>query len=363
MLKNYIDFQSNLIKIQLILAGANLSDYDRAQNRQRAADGKWTKSTSVMSDVEKLNVFLDKDQKIWKADASDRQKLISDIAKNLAETQDLVNGDEETRKKISNELAPALSQSGDLTGIEIEERKRVISDLDDKLSALLPKNQANRIITDLLLDIDELDYYTKWNGVKDKATKTLEETLGTVANIKNPKLADRLNEQATETFHNIIDRFAPKKSTAPPPLPTATIPPKPELTPDEQFYKEIEMRVGKERARIATQQKTREQLQQIGKNTQKLFNDMATVTVAGFENSVKKLDSVGTKKDVQTMDELGNELEQAGKKVEKAVTSFFEDNVEAYYEKQSVKGKEQQKKVKVILDEAKQKTQIQKSAT
>jgi hypothetical protein len=363
----YINFYLNSIKAQLILASANLSEYDRAQNRQRAADGKWTKSTSVMSDVEKLNTFLDKNQKIWKADSSDRQKSISDIAKNLAETQNLVNGDEEIRKKISNELAPALSQKDDLTGIEIEERKRVISDLDDKLSELLPKNQVNRIITDLLLDIDELDYYAKWNGVKDKATVNLETILATVADIKNPKFADRLNEQATKTFHNIIDRFAPKKSIVAPmvitPNPNPNTTTKPVLTQDEQFYKEIEARVGKDRARIVTQQKTREQLKQVAENTQKLFNDIARVTVAGFETSAKKLASAGTGKDVQTMDEVVAELKKIGINVENAVTTFFEDNVEAYYENQSTKGKEQQKRVKAILDKAKQKVQIQKSVT
>jgi hypothetical protein len=86
----YTDFQLKILETQLIVAGAQLSDYDREQNRVRSADGKWAKSASAMSDGEKLNVFLDKEQKIWKADTPERQEAIATIAKRLAGTSDPV---------------------------------------------------------------------------------------------------------------------------------------------------------------------------------------------------------------------------------------------------------------------------------
>ncbi|MEG3880607.1 hypothetical protein QT972_24915 [Microcoleus sp. herbarium7] len=369
-----------------------------------------------MSDDEKINAVLEKDRGVWRADSATRQKQISDIAQSLAKA------DQETRKKILTELAPALSQlGGDLDGVDIEDRKRIVSDLDEKLGKLLPENQANRLVTDLILDIDEFDFDAKWTGMREEATANLEETLAKVSTIKNPTVGDRVKE----SFQNTIAQFFPRK-----PLPSE---PSPEekfrkaqeqkvkdaesallnlrkeqeklredqeakiaerkvlnlkkiqenLTPEQQFQNTVQDKLrkaqeqkikdaerevlnlkkaqeqkvkdvereaqGRETSldRLRTQKQTRERLKQVGKNTQKLFNDIATMTVAGYEASIEKLAEA----------EIGKKLEKISQTVEQAVTDFFKNNIEAYYERQSEKGKLQQVVVRDILNRAKRKAE------
>ena len=379
---NYLKFQLNILEVQLSLAGAELSEFDKSQNRVRSADGKWAKSPSALSENEKLDALLEKDRGVWRVDSATRQKQISDIA------QTLVEADQETRRKILTELAPALSQLGDdLDGVDIEERKRIVSDLDEQLGKLLSENQANRLITDLILDIDEFDYDAKWTGIHEEATANLEETLAKVSTIKSPKLADHVKQ----SFQNTIAQFFPKK-----PLPQE---PSPEeklalelkkiqenLTPEQRFQKTAQEKLRKDQeqkikdterevlnlkkaqeqkikdaarkvqdgetslARLQVQKQTRKQLKQVGENTEKLFNDIAAMTVAGFEASTKKLAEA----------EIGDKLEKISQTVERAVTAFFKDNIEAYYERQSEKGKLQQEIVREILNKAKKKAQAER---
>lgn len=523
---SYLNFQLGVLEVQLNLAGATLSDYDLSQNRARSADGKWAKSPSALSENEKLDALLEKDRGVWRVDSATRQKQISDIAQTLAKA------DKETQVKILTELAPALSQLGDdLDGVDIEERKRIVSDLDEKLSELLSKNQANRLITDLILDIDEFDYDAKWTGIHEEATANLEETLAKVSTIKSPKLADHVKQ----SFQNTIAQFFPKKPLPQEPSPEEKLRKVQEqevkdaesvvsnlrktqeravknaesavlnlkkaqepavkdaesavlnikkaqeklredqaqeqkakdteretkiaerkalnlkriqenLTPEQQFQKTVQETVqeklGKAQeqevkdaksavlnlkeaqeqeakdaarevlnlkkaqeqevkeaerevlnlkkaqeqkikdaerevlnlkkaqeqkikdaareaqdgetslARLRTQKQTREQLKQVGKNAQELFNDIATMTVAGFEASTKKLAEAG----------IGEKLEKISQAVEQAVTDFFKNNIEAYYERQSEKGKLQQEVVREILDKAKEKAQAKRDA-
>ena len=487
---SYLKFQLDVLEIQLNLAGAELSEFDKNQNRVRSADGKWAKSPSALSENEKLDALVEKDRGVWRADSATRQKQISDIAQTLAKA------DQETQKKILAELAPALSRlGGDLDGVDIEERKRIISDLDEKLGKLLSKNQANRLITDLILDIDEFDYDAKWTGIREEATANLEETLAKVSTIKSPKLADHVKK----SFQNTIAQFFPKKPLPQEPSPEEKLRKAQEqevkdaesvvsslrktqeqavkdaesavlnlkkaqepavkdaesavlnikkaqeklredqvqeqkakdaeretkiaerkalnlkriqenLTPEQQFQKTVQETVqeklGKAQeqevedaksavlnlkkaqeqevkdaerevlnlkkaqeqkikdaereaqdgktslARLQTQKQTREQLKQVGENTQKLFNDIATMTVAGFEASAKKLAEA----------EIGEKLERISQTVEQAVTVFFKNNIEAYYERQSEKGKLQQEVVREILNKAKKKAQAKRDA-
>lgn len=446
---NYLQFQINVLEVQLNLAGAELSEFDKSQNRVRSANGKWAKSPSALSENEKLDALLEKDRGMWRVDSATRQKQISDIAQTLAKA------DKETQVKILTELAPALSQLGDdLDGVDIEERKRIVSDLDEKLGKLLSKNQANRLITDLILDIDEFDYDAKWTGVHEETTANLEEALAKVSTIKSPKLADHVRK----SFQNTIAQFFPKKPLPQEPSPEEKLRKAQErevkdaesvvsnlkkaqeklrkaqeqeqkakdaeretkiaerkalnlkriqenLTPEQQFQKTVQEKLGKAQgqevkdaksavlnlkeaqeqeakdaarevlnlkkaqeqkikdaereaqdgeaslARLRTQEQTREQLKQVGKNTQELFNDIAAMTVAGFEASTKKLAEA----------EIGEKLEKISQTVEQAVTDFFKNNIEAYYERQSEKGKLQQEVVREILNKAKKKHKLKEA--
>lgn len=292
----YLRFQLDSLEIQLNLAAA-LSDYDRQQNRVRSADGKWAKSSSAMSDGEKLNVFLDKEQKIWKADTPERQEAITTIAKRLAGTSDpvakvwaKVSGGETTyRDAVLKKLAPAVALSGkDIKGIDIDERERAISDLDHKLQKVLPESEANKLITELILDVSDYEYKEMALDAKDRTTEALDRTLSDLsAPIKNKTL----KEVVVDTFKNAADSVLDSINQS-------------NMT-DEQFYEGSRKKVQTEINRKAAQAEAREQLKRVGRNTQEMMNDIGTATVAGFEAATKAIGETEKKIEAVAQDVAG----------------------------------------------------------
>lgn len=332
----YLKFQVDSLEVQLNLA-AELSDYDRAQNRVRSADGKWAKSASAMSDGEKLNVFLDKEQKIWKADTPERQEAIATIAKRLAGTSDPVakvwakvsGGETAYRDAVLKKLAPAVALSGkDIKGIDIAERERAISDLDYELQKVLPESEANKLITELILDVSDYEYKEMALDAKDRTTEALDRALN---DLSAPVKSRTLKETVVQIFKDAADGVI---NTA---IDTATQ----RNVTDEQFYEGSRKKVENEIARKAAQAEAREQLKRVGRNTQEMMNDIGTATVAGFEAATKAIGETEKKIEAVAQDVAGK------------VSSFFRDNVEAYYEGRSKVGEEKYKKVKAILDKAK----------
>lgn len=333
----YLRFQLDSLEVQLNLAGATLSDYDLAQNRVRSADGKWAKSASAMSDGEKLNVFLDREQKIWKADTPERQEAIATIAKRLAGSSDPVakawakvsGGETAYRDAVLKKLAPAVALSGkDIKGIDIDERERAISDLDYELQKKLPKSEANKLITELILDVSDYEHKEMLLDAKDRTTEALDRTL---SDLSAPIKSRTLKEVVVQTFKDAVDGVINKAIDA------ATQ----RNVTDEEFYEGSRRKVESEIARKAAQAEAREQLKRVGRNTQEMMNDIGTATVAGFEAATKAIGEVEKKVEVVVQD------------MSEKVSSFFTDNIEAYYEGRSEIGKEKYKKVKAILDKAK----------
>lgn len=329
---SYLKFQVDSLEVQLNLA-AELSDYDRAQNRVRSADGKWAKSASAMSDGEKLNVFLDKEQKIWKADTPERQEAIATIAKRLAGTSDPVakvwakvsGGETAYRDAVLKKLAPAVALSGkDIKGIDVAERERAISDLDYELQKVLPKSEANKLITELILDVSDYEYKEMALNAKDRTTEALDRALN---DLSAPVKSRTLKETVVDTFKSAADGILDSITQA-------------NMT-DEEFYENSRKKVQTEINRKAAQAEAREQLKRVGRNTQEMMNDIGTATVAGFEAATKAIGETEKKIEAVTQDVAGK------------VSSFFRDNVEAYYEGRSKVGEEKYKKVKAILDKAK----------
>ena len=331
----YTSVQLKLLEAQVIVAGAQLSEYDRQQNRVRSADGKWAKSSSAMSDGEKLTVFLDKEQKIWKADTPERQEAIATIAKRLAGSPDAVakawakvsGGEAAYRDSVLKKLAPAVALSGkDLKGIDIDERERAISDLDYELQKLLPKSEANKLITELILDVSDYEHKEMALDAKDRTTEALDKTL---SDLSAPIKSRTLRELVMQTFKNaadgVIDAVTQRNMS------------------DEEFYEGSRKKVENKIARKAAQAEALEQLKRVGRNTQEMMNDIGTATIAGFEAATKAIAQTEQK------------AESVVKDVADKVSSFFRDNIEAYYEGRSEVGKEKYKKVKAILDKAKAK--------
>lgn len=329
---SYLKFQLDSLEVQLNLA-AELSDYDRQQNRVRSADGKWAKSTSGMSDGEKLTVFLDKEQKIWKADTPERQAAIATIAKRLAGTSDPVakvwakvsGGETAYRDAVLKKLAPAVALSGkDVKGIDIDERERAISDLDYELQKVLPKSEANKLITELILDVSDYEYKEMALDAKNRTTEALDRTLSDLsAPIKNKTLKEVVVDIFKNAADSVLDSINQTNMT------------------DEQFYEGSRKKVQTEINRKAAQAEAREQLKRVGRNTQEMMNDIGTATVAGFEAATKAIGETEKKIEAVSQDVAGK------------VSSFFRDNIEAYYEGRSEVGREKYKKVKAILDKAK----------
>jgi len=333
----YTDFQLKILETQLIVAGAQLSDYDREQNRVRSADGKWAKSASAMSDGEKLNVFLDKEQKIWKADTPERQEAIATIAKRLAGTSDPVakvwakvsGGETAYRDAVLKKLAPAVALSGkDLKGVDVDERDRAISDLDYELQKVLPKSEANKLITELILDVSDYEHKEMLLDAKDRTTEALDRTLN---DLSAPIKSRTLKEVVVQTFKDAVDGVINKA------IDTATQ----RNVTDEEFYEGSRKKVENELDRKEAQAEAREQLKRVGRNTQEMMNDIGTATVAGFEAATKAIGNSEKKVEAVAQEVVGK------------VASFFRDNIEAYYEGRSKVGAEKYKKVKAILDKAK----------
>lgn len=329
---SYLKFQVDSLEVQLSLAAA-LSDYDKQQNRVRSADGKWAKSSSAMSDGEKLTVFLDREQKIWKADTPERQEAIATIAKRLAGTSDPVakvwakvsGGETAYRDAVLKKLAPAVALSGkDIKGIDIDERERAISDLDRELQKVLPESEANKLITELILDVSDYEYKEMALDAKDRTTEALDSTLSDLsAPIKSKTLKEVVIQTFKDAADGVIDVVTQRNVT------------------DEEFYEGSRKKIENEIARKAAQAEAIEQLKRVGRNTQEMMNDIGTATVAGFEAATK---AIG---------ETEKQIEAVAQDVAGKVSSFFRDNVEAYYEGRSEVGKEKYKKVKAILDKAK----------
>lgn len=333
---SYLKFQVDSLKVQLNLA-AELSDYDRRQNRVRSADGKWAKSSSAMSDGEKLNVFLDKEQKIWKADTPERQQAIATIAKRLAGTSDPVakvwakvsGGETAYRDAVLKKLAPAVALSGkDIKGIDIDERERAISDLDRELQKVLPESEANKLITELILDVSDYEYKEMALDAKDRTTEALDSAL---SDLSAPIKSRTLKEIVVQTFKDAADGVINKA------IDVATQ----RNVTDEEFYEGSRKKVENEIARKAAQAEAMQQLKRVGRNTQEMMNDIGTATVAGLEAATEAIGQ--TEKKVAAI----------AQDVAEKVSSFFHDNIEAYYEGRSEVGKEKYKKVKAILDKAK----------
>ncbi len=329
---SYLKFQVDSLEVQLSLAAA-LSDYDKQQNRVRSADGKWAKSSSAMSDGEKLTVFLDREQKIWKADTPERQEAIATIAKRLAATSDPVakvwakvsGGETAYRDAVLKKLAPAVALSGkDIKGIDIDERERAISDLDRELQKVLPESEANKLITELILDVSDYEYKEMALDAKDRTTEALDSTLSDLsAPIKSKTLKEVVIQTFKDAADGVIDVVTQRNVT------------------DEEFYEGSRKKIETEIARKAAQAEAIEQLKRVGRNTQQMMNDIGTATVAGFEAATKAIGDTEKKVEAVAQDVAGK------------VSSFFRDNIEAYYEGRSEVGKEKYKKVKAILDKAK----------
>lgn len=336
-----------------MLASAELSDYDRQQGRVRGWDGRWEKNTSAMSENEKLAVSLDKEQKIWKADTPERQEAITTIAKRLAGATDssreawatVSGGKQAYRDTVLKKLAPAVALSGkDIKGIDIDERERAISDLDYVLQELLPEREANKLITELILDVGDYEHEEMTVEAKRRATVSLEKTLSDLsAPIKKQTLKEVILQTFEDSVNRIIDKATQRKMS------------------DEEFYEgsrkkiqtEIDNKVAeaeKSRKKVQTeinrkeaQAEAREQLKRVGRNTQEMMDDIGSATIAGFGVMGK---AIG---------DTGENLEKVSRDVSDKVSSFFRDNIEAYYEGRSEVGKEKYKKVKAILDKAKAK--------
>jgi len=320
-----------------MLADAELSDFDRQQNRVRSADGRWTTSPSAMSDGEKLNLYLDKEQKVWKADTPERKEAIATIAKRLADKPSSVaeNWAKVTRRKntkafrddVLKKLAPAVALSGnDIKAIDVDERERVISDLDYALQEVLSKREANTLITELILDVNDYEHEEMIFEAKRRTTVSLDETL---SDLSAPIKSRTLKEIVIQTFKNAADGvIAPvtQKNMS-----------------DEEFYEGSRKKVQTEINRKEAQAEVREQLKRVGSNTQEMMNDIGSATIAGFEAATK---AIG---------DAEKNMETVARDVADKVSSFFRDNIEAYYEGRSEVGKEKYKKVKAILDKAKAK--------
>jgi hypothetical protein len=338
-MNSYTKVQFSLIETQLIAASAQLSDYDKRQNRARSADGKWAKSSSAMSDGEKLTVFLDKEQKIWKADTPERQAAIATIAQRLAGTNDTVakvwgkvSGAETAyRDAALKKLAPAVALSGkDVKGIDIDERERAIADLDIELKKLLPESEANKLITELILDVSDYEYQEMAINAKDRTTESLENALKELsAPIEGWMSKEK--EVVVQTFKNAVDKIVNGAIDA---ITQRNV-------SDEEFYEGSRKKVENEIKRKTAQAEKLEQLKRIGRNSQDFMDDVATATVVGLEVATKKIDTAG------------KELEEASQEVSEKVADFFKNNVEAYYEGRSKIGADKHKKVKAILDKAK----------
>lgn len=332
-----------------MLADAELSDFDRQQNRVRSADGRWTTSPSAMSDGEKLNLYLDKEQKVWKADTPERKEAIATIAKRLADKPSSVaeNWAKVTRRKntkafrddVLKKLAPAVALSGnDIKAIDVDERERVISDLDYALQEVLSKREANTLITELILDVNDYEHEEMTVEAKRRTTVSLDETLSDLsAPIKSRTLKSRtLKEIVIQTFKNAADGVIAAVTQ--------------KNMSDEEFYegsrKKVQTEINRKEAEInrkEVQAEVREQLKRVGSNTQEMMNDIGSATIAGFEAATK---AIG---------DAEKNMETVARDVADKVSSFFRDNIEAYYEGRSEVGKEKYKKVKAILDKAKAK--------
>ena len=335
MYDSYTEFQLNILEIQLMLADAELSDFDRQQNRVRSPDGRWTTSPSAMSDGEKLNLYLDKEQKVWKADTPERKEAIATIAKKLAGSTNAVvkiwnkitGGEAAFRDKLLKKLAPAVALSGnDLKEIDIDERERVISDLDYALQEVLSKREANTLITELILDVNDYEHEEMTFEAKSRATVSLDKTL---SDLGTPIKSQTLKEVVIQTFKNAADGVIAAVTQ--------------KNMSDEEFYEGSRKKVQNEINRKEAQAETLEQLKRVGRNTQEMMNDIGSATIAGFEAATK---AIG---------DAEKNMETVARDVADKVSSFFRDNIEAYYEGRSEVGKEKYKKVKAILDKAKAK--------
>ena len=341
-MNSYTKIQFSLLETQLIAASAQLSDYDKRQNRVRSADGKWTKSSFAMSDGEKLTVFLDKEQKIWKADTPERQEAIATIAQRLAGTNDTVakvwskvSGAETAyRDAVLKKLAPAVALSGkDIKGIDIDERERAISDLDIELKKLLPESEANKLITELILNVSDYEYQVMAIDAKDRTTESLENALNELsAPIESQsKPLKKVKDVVVQTFKTAVEKILSGAIDAITQRNVSV----------EEFYEGSRKKAENEIKRKAAQAETLEQLKRVGRNSQKFMDDVATATVAGLEIATKNFDAAS------------KELEEASREVSSKVADFFKNNVEAYYEGRSKIGADKYKKIKAILDKAK----------
>ncbi|NJK76355.1 MAG: hypothetical protein HC942_23120 [Microcoleus sp. SU_5_6] len=206
----------------------------------------------------------------------------------------------------------------------------------------MPDRQANRIVTDLLLDTDEIDFKAIWDEAETTALVDLEATLQNIVAHSAPETpAQKVKGAVKDTFKKISKavwlNFLPARDEA-------------------ELYEKTELHIHIKRSK---------QLQEVGENAKKLLDDIASISIAGFESSIQMLSKLEIDKKANTASEIAQQVAKESRETFGRTVKFFQENAEAYYATRSAEGEKQRKEIEKIVEKRNRKmlpceTQIKK---